>query len=399
MCGQSSSWMWCAAARCPCPSGCRPSAAAALAGGGDDVQYRWAPALLHVQPRVQLARRYQAAFSTRLPPALSHTAQPCKGSASAASPPHPQVGRVRGCTNVPLQHSRWVYNPESRSKEVERQPNKGFLEEVGACFFFFPGHGARRLLALLAAQRTLRTETSSNVGSAFYNCACLRTAEPCPDDVCSCGHPLRARPMCCMRLPNCPPPPTHPPRRPAGRDGHPLKGHAAAGGLQRRPGLLDRGAHDAGGCRVHAAGRPQGVSCRCAQHATRGARGCLASGVELQRFTQPSSSDCLGRRAACAACSAALARRAGRVRRARAACSMRRPRICVSLGNWAGILCGGVGMAGLQWHRAIAGSGHACIRSTRALLCPCCRGFHAWFTVFDSKGRRRRSGGGQLART
>ncbi|KAL4459077.1 hypothetical protein ABPG75_013942 [Micractinium tetrahymenae] len=40
------------------------------------------------------------------------------------------VGRVRGCTNIPLEHSRWVYNSEARSKEVERRPNKGFVEEV-----------------------------------------------------------------------------------------------------------------------------------------------------------------------------------------------------------------------------------------------------------------------------
>lgn len=37
---------------------------------------------------------------------------------------------MRGCTNIPLQHSRWVFNTETRTKEVERQANKGFLEEV-----------------------------------------------------------------------------------------------------------------------------------------------------------------------------------------------------------------------------------------------------------------------------
>lgn len=67
-----------------------------------------------------------AAASRRGPPHPLNLAPPGLGA-----PPLPlQVGRVRGCTNIPLQHSRWVYNSEARSKEVERRPNRSFVEEV-----------------------------------------------------------------------------------------------------------------------------------------------------------------------------------------------------------------------------------------------------------------------------
>jgi len=41
-----------------------------------------------------------------------------------------QVGKVKGCVNIPIVNSKFVYNSEDRKKTVEKTPNENFLEQV-----------------------------------------------------------------------------------------------------------------------------------------------------------------------------------------------------------------------------------------------------------------------------
>lgn len=53
----------------------------------------------------------------------------CMPSASHAS--CLQVGKWRGCINVPLINSSWKYNAETRKKEVVKEDNLDFIAQVG----------------------------------------------------------------------------------------------------------------------------------------------------------------------------------------------------------------------------------------------------------------------------
>ena len=42
-----------------------------------------------------------------------------------------QVGKWRGCINVPLVNSSWKYNAETRKKEVVKEDNLDFIAQAG----------------------------------------------------------------------------------------------------------------------------------------------------------------------------------------------------------------------------------------------------------------------------
>ena len=46
-----------------------------------------------------------------------------------------QVGKWRGCINVPLINSSWKYNAETRKKEVVKEDNLDFIAQVGMVLF------------------------------------------------------------------------------------------------------------------------------------------------------------------------------------------------------------------------------------------------------------------------
>lgn len=41
-----------------------------------------------------------------------------------------EVGKVKGCVNIPIVNSKWKYNPEERKKEIVKEDNANFLEMV-----------------------------------------------------------------------------------------------------------------------------------------------------------------------------------------------------------------------------------------------------------------------------
>lgn len=43
-----------------------------------------------------------------------------------------EVGKVRGCVNIPIVNSKWVYNPEERKKTIVKEDNPAFVEQVGS---------------------------------------------------------------------------------------------------------------------------------------------------------------------------------------------------------------------------------------------------------------------------
>jgi hypothetical protein len=41
-----------------------------------------------------------------------------------------QVGKVRGCVNIPWMHAKRVYSPEERKKVVQKEENTDWVAQV-----------------------------------------------------------------------------------------------------------------------------------------------------------------------------------------------------------------------------------------------------------------------------